>query len=540
MGWKRSVFFSPVPYVICVMLLFGALAGKWVGGQFRLFDEEKDMDAYMTVLMTQANRIVASAKEALDKVNRSPYALCSADDKRYMRELLFAAYHVKDIGRLENDTLKCSTLLNEVVSSKPRSKEDVLLKGGEYVYKDHELITSGGHGPIFGKNSGNLVLSALAFDALHVPQYDFAVFMTNADHTQFAKLYSKPYSFPDNIENSFVPTKSMRSVSVTDGVLRQKACDDETGVCIAIATSESWSNQTDDLLPVVFMSLGLLVGGAVAIGWTYYRNRDRSLISLLKKALAANKLTLVYQPVVNLGDEKIIGFEALIRWEITKGDFVPPDLFVARAEAAGIGHKITGYVLDRVVEEMGDLLRQQRSLYINVNITAGDLQTPRFMQTLEARLSDAKIKPQQIGLELTERTAVDFAKASEGIKLLREKGHKVYIDDFGTGYSSLAYLGELQVDAIKIDKAFTRNVGDEAAAVSIVPQIIAMAHQHGLGIVIEGIETEAQARYLRDICSNLFGQGWLFGKPIDAKSVHSLVGFSNKKRRRAKGGTNPK
>ncbi|MDR6431547.1 EAL domain-containing protein [Brucella pseudogrignonensis] len=534
MGLKRSVFFSPVPYVICIMLLLGAIAGKWAGDQFRLFDEEKDMDAYMTVLMTQANRIVNSAKETLSKVNQSPYALCSSDDKRYMRELLFAAYHIKDIGRLEHDMLQCSTLLSDVVTTKPRSKEDVLLKDGVYVYKDQELITAGSHGPIFGRNTGNLVLSALAFDAVHVPQYDFAIFMTNSDRTQYAKLYSNPDAFPENISNSFIPTNSMRSFGVTNGVLQQKACDDETGVCVAIATSESWSDHTDELLPFVFTSLGLLVGGGVAIGWTFYRNRDRSLVSLLKKALKANELALVYQPVVNLGDEKIIGFEALIRWEITKGDFVPPDLFVARAEAAGVGHLITAYVLDNVIEEMGDLLRQQRALYINVNITSGDLQSPDFIQSLEARLSDAGIQPQQIGLELTERTAVDFAKASSGIKALREKGYKVYIDDFGTGYSSLAYLGELQVDAIKIDKAFTRTLGGEAETVSIVPQIIAMAHQYGLGIVVEGIETGEQVRCLRDICTNLSGQGWFFGKPVNASLAQSLAGFSIKKRKRTK------
>jgi len=534
MGLKRSVFFSPVPYVICIMLFFGAIAGKWAGDQFRLYDEEKDMDTYMTVLMTQANRIVNSAKETLDKVDSSPYELCSADDKRYMRELLFAAYHIKDIGRLESDMLQCSTLLNDVDTTQPRSKEDVLLKDNVYVYQDRELITSGSHGPIFGRNAGNVVLSALAFDAVHLPQYDFVIVMTNADRTQFAKLYSNPDAFPDDIQSSFVAAKNTGSFSIKDGILGQKACDDETGVCIAIATSTSWTNHADDLLPFVFTSLGMLVGGGIAIGWNYYRNRDRSLVSLLKKALIADELTLVYQPVVNLGDEKIIGFEALIRWEITKGDFVPPDLFVARAEAAGIGDRITSYVLDHVIEEMGELLREQRALYININITAGDLQSPHFMRILKTRLSNAGIEPQQIGLELTERTAVDFAKASGGIKALREKGFKVYIDDFGTGYSSLAYLGELQVDAIKIDKAFTRTVGDEAGTVSIVPQIIAMAHQHGLGIVVEGIETEAQVRYLRDICTNLSGQGWFFGKPVDAKSVQSLVGTITKKRKRPK------
>ncbi len=531
---QRRSFLSPVYVLIAVMLLLGAIAGKWAGNWFQLHDEERNMDAYMSVLMSQANRIITSAQKTLEQANRSPYAICSDEDKRYLRELLFAGYHIKDIGRLVNERLQCSTLLNDVDTNEVRSTEEVKLQDGTYVYGDHDLITPGSHGPVIGRDEANVVLSSVAFDALHVSQYNFVVFLTSADRTQFARLYSFPEAFPGNIQNSFVPTGSGRLFGISDDILREKACDPVTGICISVVTSQSWYAEADRLLPFVFTALGMFVGGGLGAAWIYYRNRDRSLISLLKKALAAKSLTLVYQPVVNIGDGKVTGFEALIRWEITKGDFVPPDLFIARAEAAGIADRITLYVVDQVILEMGELLRQQRSLRINVNMTAGDLQNPAFMAALDQRLGAFDIKPQQIGLELTERTAVDFSKATEGIKQLRERGHRIYIDDFGTGYSNLAYLGELQVDAIKIDKAFTRTVGDERGTVSIVPQIISMAHEHGLDIVVEGIETEAQANYFRGICDTLFGQGWFFGRPVDAIAAQALVGNATPSKRRGR------
>lgn len=533
---QRRSFLSPVYVLIAVMLLLGAIAGKWAGNWFQLHDEERDMDAYMSVLMSQANRIVTSVQKTLEQANRSPYAICSDEDKRYLRELLFGGYHIKDIGRLVNDRLQCSTLLNDVNTEKVRSTEEVQLKDGTYIYGDHELITPGSRGPVIGRGEANVVLSSVAFDALHVSQYNFVVFLTNADKTQFARLYNFPEAFPDNTQNSFVPPDSSRLFGISDGILREKACDPVTGICISVVTSQIWYAEADRLLLFVFTAFGMFVGGGIGAAWIFYRNRDRSLISLLKKALAAKSLTLVYQPVVNIGNGKITGFEALIRWEITKGDFVPPDLFVARAEAAGIASRITLYVIDQVISEMGELLRQQRSLRININMTASDVQNPAFMTALKQRLGVFDIRPQQIGLELTERTAVDFAKATEGIKQLRECGHRIYIDDFGTGYSSLAYLGELQVDAIKIDKAFTRTVGDERGTVSIVPQIISMAHEHGLDIVVEGIETEAQVNYFRGISNKLSGQGWYFGKPVDATLVPALVGntTSSKKRGRSR------
>nr|WP_235963997.1 EAL domain-containing protein [Brucella pseudintermedia] len=104
-----------------------------------------------------------------------------------------------------------------------------------------------------------------------------------------------------------------------------------------------------------------------------------------------------------------------------------------------------------------------------------------------------------------------------------------YIDDFGTGYSSLSYLGELQIDAIKIDKAFTRTVCADGDMVSIVPEIISMARQHGLGIVVEGIETEAQADYFRKMNTPMTAQGWFYGKPLPAgDAVALLLGRSSK------------
>lgn len=161
---QRRSFLSPVYVLIAVMLLLGAIAGKWAGNWFQLHDEERNMDAYMSVLMSQANRIITSAQKTLEQANRSPYAICSDEDKRYLRELLFAGYHIKDIGRLVNERLQCSTLLNDVDTNEVRSTEEVKLQDGTYVYGDHDLITPGSHGPVIGRDEANVVLSSVAFD----------------------------------------------------------------------------------------------------------------------------------------------------------------------------------------------------------------------------------------------------------------------------------------------------------------------------------------------------------------------------------------
>ncbi len=528
MRFRRNGLASPVSVILLLMLFFGAVAGKLVGNRLRVLDEERHMDIYMTALRGHAGRLFTSVRDTLEAANNSPFEMCSAQDLVYQRKLVFAAYHIKDIGRLHDERLICSTLLSDIHIQPRRSVANVNLRDGTYIYSDRALITPDSHGPVIGRANANVVLSSAAFDLLHTPRYSFSIFATDREKKNFALLYNYPAS--DKIEPSF-DNLAQKFVEAPDGgTLRENTCDPDTGVCISLAAKIDRTSTAARLKSLIAVCLGMLAGGSIGLGWLYYRNRDRSLLSMLNKALVARDLHLLYQPVVDVADGRVLGFEALIRWQIKTGDFIPPDVFIARAEEAGIAGKITIYVLDRLIEDMGGLLRRCRDLRININITANDLQTPDFMDQIEASLAAADIEPQQVGLELTERTTVDFLKASDGIRRLRGQGHRIYIDDFGTGYSSLAYLGELHVDAIKIDKAFTRTVGNDCETVSIVPQIISMAREHGLDIVVEGVETEAQVLYFRKLGIPLAVQGWFFGKPMGVNEAQALVASRKKKK----------
>lgn len=533
MPLEHNRFFSPVTFVLCIFLLLGGWAGKWAGDNFRLRDERADMNIYMNALQAHVDRIIISAHNMLDEANRSPFQACSADDRVYLRKLIFTGYHIRDIGRLADDRLICSTLLNNVRSSSRRPVEDVRLADGTYIYRDGNLITPGSHGAIIGRGNANIVLSSVAFDAMQTPGYAFAIYMANEGRTQFARLYSFPHDYMKGADAALAFAGNGATEAASTVPLHEQHCNPATGICISLVSAPLPNNPSDQLLLILFTSFGMLLGSGAVMVWLYYRSRNRSLNAMLKRALAARKLSIAYQPVVRISDEKICGFEALIRWEIAKGEFIPPDIFIEHAEAVGFADKITIYVLERVIEEMGDLLRKRKGMRVNINMTASNLQDPDFLNALATRLVAADIKPQQIGLELTERTAVDFGKAAAGIQQLREQGFRIYIDDFGTGYSNLAYLGELHVDAIKIDKAFTRTIGNDNEAVSIVPQIISMAREHGLDIVVEGIETPAQLAYLRHLSGKLDGQGWLFGKPMGASAAHALIGGKTPRRKRA-------
>jgi len=227
-------------------------------------------------------------------------------------------------------------------------------------------------------------------------------------------------------------------------------------------------------------------------------------------------LLMVYQPVVDLASGRVVGAEALARWTDERGSEVPPDVFIPLAEERGFVGEITRLALRQVLRDLGELLRGDSGFQVRVNVTAWDLAEAGFVPMLDAALDQAEVPAECVTIEIAETSTACHDKAIETIRRLRASGHRVHIDDFGTGYSSLAYLQDLSVDATKIDKVFTQAIGTGSVAVSIVPQILAMAEALDLEIVVEGIETEEQAQYFASTDRRIRAQGWLFGRPMPA------------------------
>ena len=226
-------------------------------------------------------------------------------------------------------------------------------------------------------------------------------------------------------------------------------------------------------------------------------------------------IVCAYQPVVDLATHAIVGAEALARWTDDSGEDIPPDIFIPVAEAKGFIGAITRQVIDRVIHDMGYLLLDV-DFKVSVNLSSADLGDSVFFAHLERALATSRVPARAIAFEITERATALHGAGQAGIARLRAAGHFIYLDDFGTGYSSLSYLHDLHADAIKIDRAFTRTVGTEAVTASVVPQILDMALQLGLGIVVEGIESAEQADYFRARFVGAHGQGFLFGRPVAA------------------------
>jgi sensor c-di-GMP phosphodiesterase-like protein len=198
-------------------------------------------------------------------------------------------------------------------------------------------------------------------------------------------------------------------------------------------------------------------------------------------------------------------------------------VFVRIAEERGFVGEITQLVLRHAIREFGETLRNQPSFRLSINVAAADLVDPAFLPMLDQVLKKAAVPATSLAIEITEGSTARREGAIETIRSLRQRGHSVHIDDFGTGYSSLAYLHELSVDAIKIDRSFTQAIGTDAVMVGILPQILSMAEALNLEVIAEGIETSIQAEYFATADRGVVAQGWLFGRPAPADAFLKLL-----------------
>jgi EAL domain-containing protein (putative c-di-GMP-specific phosphodiesterase class I) len=244
----------------------------------------------------------------------------------------------------------------------------------------------------------------------------------------------------------------------------------------------------------------------------------------LSNALSYNEFRIFYQPVVELPTGSIVGVEALCRWPQRDATFAPPETFITQAETSGFIVQLGDWVLRNSVEQVRAWQRRfAYDLELAVNLSGRQFLHYNLMKSIDDATTAAHFDPKLLEFEITESVAMHNAEDSIGImRQLKSRGMDLALDDFGTGFSSLAYLKRFPIDKLKIDKAFVRDIPDDANDIAIVTAIIAMAHALGLRVQAEGVETQAQADFLRD-CGCEYAQGYLFGRALPADEFETLL-----------------
>jgi diguanylate cyclase (GGDEF)-like protein/PAS domain S-box-containing protein len=250
------------------------------------------------------------------------------------------------------------------------------------------------------------------------------------------------------------------------------------------------------------------------------------LESELRRALGQGQIYLEYQPICALRDRKLMGFEALVRWNHPERGLLEPATFIPVAEETGLIVPLGNWVLTEACRQMREwkAVRDSSNLRMSVNVSSLQLTHPDFVAHVQRALQAAEMSPSQLTLEVTESVLMDgIENAVSTLSALRHMGVTLSIDDFGTGYSSLSYLATLPIDALKVDRSFIERMSRDGDGGEIVKAIFKLGQALSKQVFAEGIETGAQLTLLQELGCE-YGQGFLLSRPVDAARA---AGFLN-------------
>jgi diguanylate cyclase (GGDEF)-like protein len=301
---------------------------------------------------------------------------------------------------------------------------------------------------------------------------------------------------------------------------------------LGVVMGDGKSSDVDDLIRGASVAVDHArheMAEGVALFDTAMRNEAETRLRIdndLRQALKNCELDLYYQPVVNLRERRLAGFEALARWNHPEHGPIPPDQFIAIAEDTDLINPLGRWALDQAAAQIAKWASVDSNLFVAVNISPRQFIDHDLVGDVRAAIERHGINPANLRLEVTETFVVENPEiASMALDELRAMGLRISIDDFGAGYTSLGHLHTMPYDCLKIDRSFISGMENKRGNRIIVQSITELAHKIGMTVVAEGVETDAQ-RVLAEAFGCDFGQGYLLGRPLTSERATDLAASS--------------
>lgn len=499
--------------LVAVLVAIGPLVVSIVIAQRQGFNLEFERAlAYARDVAHRSDRAVTQMQDALAiMLETFPDQPCSEQMIIEMRRIALAREYIIGVGHMVDDRIDCSTF----GAQEP-----------PYSLGPAEVVTA----------SGNLLRTNVTF-----PQVEGSAILA-LQRENFVALTHRTQALdmtvdrPDVLFATFSPGlpglrtttpgvnpqwadrlgEQTETVFIDDGYIVAVVRSEQvslTGTIAAVPLSALRERITEFIL--MLAPVALLFGVGMAAVLLYLARYQMSLPNQIRVGLKRHEFFLVYQPVVDLNTGRWVGAEALLRWKQRGGGTVYPDSFIPAAEDSGLINELTERVVALAKLDMADFLREVEDFSLSINLSASDLVSERLPDLLGNLRKSCGGTEGRIVVELTERMLLSPEAAARNIANLRDQGIRVSIDDFGTGYSSLSYLEVMKFDTLKIDRLFVEAIDTEAATNRVVLHIIQMAQTLGLDIVAEGVESQAQADFLREHGVQ-FAQGWLYSQGLSA------------------------
>lgn len=447
-------------------------------------------------------RVIAFRQRPLFRELGDLAADCSPETLGALRRALYAQPGLRDIAIVRDGSVACSAAFGELAAPVALPEPFAVTPRGVV----HHLWS-------WPSEGGAEVLSARYGPFEFIYNEDAIVHSEDRDRLSLALIDEalRPRTFfgrpaPDGMAFSIIPASITRQ-----GVVHVYACGGDFFVC-AIRSADMAALR-GGLRGVILggvvagVFLGALIGAAIELGVIVFgRPRSRA-----RRLLRRGRYHFRYQPIIDLRTGDLTGAEALLRPDPGYED-VPVALIIDQAEKAGLTGRLLNRAAQAAVRDLGHRLRAG-DFRVTLNTAARDLLDPGLPDCLDGVCRASRVPEDALALELTERSPIDTPDMIAAVKTLRERGYRLAIDDFGAGYANLSYLGALDVHMIKIDRTLVAAAGTGSTQERVVVHIATIAKELGLQVLAEGVETEAQAIFFRDLGAER-AQGWCFAKAM--------------------------
>lgn len=513
--FRRLTRWLPLLTAVAAGMLIMLMVGQII--QTRIDDFR--LRAYVQDIMGFMRDASLSGSDALQSALDGGAEPCTDADILALRRVAMRSPYFHDIGRVHDSRLLCSAVAGRFDPKPVLPAPTHETRAGVKLW--HTLtgvVSPGVQANAMGMGDVVVFSPPVLPERLAMPPPGFASVASTSDmRFQFwaAGMYGDQLRIRLGERSPWFDFTALR---------RYSACASAVDVCASAVYVAS--RITDNpLLFTLALCIGGIGGAAVGASWRSRRRYRMSVDWVTQHAAESGGIHVAYQPLVRLRDRKMVGVEALARLNDNAGAPISPELFIPIAERRGVIGLVTRQVVRRALVEMHGRALADPEFHISLNLAATDIVDPAFHAYLDHMSSVLRVPPAQIALEITERSTENMTLLKEALDRLRLDGYQVHIDDFGTGFSNLAYLSKLNVDALKIDRMFTQALGTDTVGNTIVDQICKMAALLELGVIVEGIETEAQVAYLLERYPDVVGQGWYFGKAVPAGDVGAMAGM---------------
>jgi len=471
--------------------------------------EFERVTGYVNEIIYRSDRAADQMGVVLDEIDSSEAEICSDALIEKMQELSTSLEYIEIVGHLDGTRMDCSSL-GWHAEPVELGRVDLVTPSGNQLRLNVELPQARTV-PFLGLGRGNIIAIANRDQAIDLTvEQEGVLFATFTPLTGVIRIAN------GGIDQRWVDslgvdrTKAFIDGDYIVGVARSTQ-NILTGAVAAVPTQLLKQRTLE--FAMLLVPLGLVTGLVLTALVIQLARQFMSLSNQIKLGLKRNEFFLEYQAIVDLQTGQCIGAEALIRWRRSNGNVSLPDEFIPAAESSGVVGLLTERVIALAKKDMPAFLQLNPAFDLAINLSASDLQSDNILRRLQEIPTGSK---GSVTVEVTERVMLEPEIAGKRIKAMRDRGLRVGVDDFGTGFSSLSYLETMRFDYLKVDKLFVEAIDTSAATSRVVLHIIEMARTLRLEVIAEGVETRAQADYLR--AQNVhYAQGWLFGRPVEAK-----------------------